>query len=319
MNNMNKVNLVKVAGLVVFLFVFGVGIAQAAPKKEPKIIVGANLKVYKQPSRKQCDINVPKQYPTIQAGIDAAVAGNTVCVGAGTYNEKVKIIKSIRLSGSGSRSIIKGNDLYATIEIIAGDVVVEGFVINGVGPGIHDSAILILADAGSNITIQHNRIVAAEGSAALRSDSSARNYIIRDNVIVGANSSWLLFFDRDLQDLTILNNTFKGTLGLMPVRPIGTVVAVGAPNTLIARNVFKATGAIRYLITYGCTSGAINVNYNNFNSDASDGKVGTCVGTLSAENNWWGDLDPSDNVQGNVDFTPFATKPFEQYHVKRNK
>ena len=36
-------------------------------------------------------INVPADYSTIQAGIDAAVDGDTILVGAGTYNENIQI------------------------------------------------------------------------------------------------------------------------------------------------------------------------------------------------------------------------------------
>ena len=34
---------------------------------------------------------------------------------------------------------------------------------------------------------------------------------------------------------------------------------------------------------------------------------------MNAENNWWGDLDPSDSTRGDIDFTPFATSPFSEY------
>ena len=51
----------------------------------PPIIVGANLNAYQQPTGSDCNINVPSQYSTIQAAINASSNADTVCVGAGTY------------------------------------------------------------------------------------------------------------------------------------------------------------------------------------------------------------------------------------------
>jgi hypothetical protein len=51
------------------------------------------------------------------------------------------------------------------------------------------------------------------------------------------------------------------------------------------------------------------MNFNNINTTTVLKVKGTPV---SAENNWWGDIDPSNNVSGVVDFTPFATFPFAE-------
>jgi len=59
-------------------------------------------------------------------------------------------------------------------------------------------------------------------------------------------------------------------------------------------------------------NGTSIINENNFNSSVIR-KVGNgWPTTVNAENNWWGDLDPSDNIQGDVDFTPFATSSFAE-------
>jgi hypothetical protein len=44
----------------------------AAPvQAKHKVVVGADLTAYKSPKKKECDVKVPAQFPTIQAGVDA--------------------------------------------------------------------------------------------------------------------------------------------------------------------------------------------------------------------------------------------------------
>jgi hypothetical protein len=284
-----------------------------------RIKVGANLREYRRPNRRQCNINVPKQYSTIKDAVDAAVVGDTVCIGAGIYNENVVINKSIRLSGSGAtRSIINGQTTDATV-YVAGDgnadnVIVEGFLINGVdGTGLSDPATFIIGPFASGAIVRYNKIVAGNAELAVRASSGQNNVLIYNNVFVGNNSHKLVLISGvqgPAYKVDFISNTFTGTVN-QTYPDSGRVLETWATNSLIQRNVFDAGGDITTVISSSYPSNI--VSENNLNSNALV-KVGTYSGgTLIAENNWWGDLDPSDNIHGDVDFTPFAIKPFKQY------
>jgi len=84
-------------------------------------------------------ILVPDEYSTIQAAIVAAVAGDTVLVGPGTYNERLVIDKQLNLTGSGAATIIRPTDIPAAgvydVEIDASGTIIQNFLFdfNGVG------------------------------------------------------------------------------------------------------------------------------------------------------------------------------------------
>ncbi|MDP2944061.1 MAG: hypothetical protein Q8N57_00620 [bacterium] len=70
------------------------------------------------PSRSPITINIPADYTTIQAAINASIDGDTINVESGTYNENIVINKSIKLIGELPTSIIvdgQGNGNAITI------------------------------------------------------------------------------------------------------------------------------------------------------------------------------------------------------------
>ena len=122
-------------------------------------------------------------FATVQAGVNAVLAGGTVNVAAGTYNESVSASKSVTLlganqgaAGCGSRvaeSIINSGGTAITVG--AADVVIDGFNLTGV-QGVQA--------VGYAAVIRNNVIgAAAAGINAESISTTATNLVVENNCI----------------------------------------------------------------------------------------------------------------------------------------
>ena len=77
---------------------------------------------------------VPDDYPTIQAAVNAASAGDTIIVRNGTYNENVKVNKRLTIrseNGSDSTIVQAANSMDHVFEVTADHVSISGFTVEG--------------------------------------------------------------------------------------------------------------------------------------------------------------------------------------------
>ena len=97
-------------------------------------------------------------HTTIQAAIDAATAGGTIAVGAGTYNEDINITKGLTLQGTGATITGTGSTQNA-VTIGADSVTVDGFTVKNpsnsgqdiVGIYIKDVIVAVFNLAGQHV------------------------------------------------------------------------------------------------------------------------------------------------------------------------
>ena len=166
-------------------------------------------------------------YTTIQEGISAAYAGDTVKVGPGVYKENVIIDKDLNLSGSGP--------VWSTIEasldgiIVNANLIVEisGFTITAGDDGIDidrdgitcivKNCIIVSCGAGgifcnyikdNNISIFNNTII-MNGKSGIGMHGSSSSANIQGNIIVSNGSSGI-YLDFNVKNISY-NNVFNNS------------------------------------------------------------------------------------------------------------
>lgn len=160
---------------------------------------------------------VPDDYPTIQAAIDNANAGDTVYVKKGTYSytggggDAIRIDKPLSLMGEDSqKTVITRTEgyikyTYNVISITADNVTISGFTIIG------NWGLTGLRIAGSGIKIIGNNIASSSNGILC----GGENYIISQNNLTG-NDDGIAFYSSNsvISGNNITGNHFSGlTIG----------------------------------------------------------------------------------------------------------
>jgi nitrous oxidase accessory protein len=228
-------------------------------------------------------IIVPDNYPTIQAAIDNASAGDTIFVRNGTYNQTITINKPISLIGENAQTtiltipiiynppILPLRQVISVITINADNVNINGFTI--INPNSGAWAVYSNGDedqltnlqitptttaeggiyaSGSNLYISHNYITPNEG---LDCDGSY-NQIVENTILESCSVSG------SYNSLT--DNTFSGEIALSNIN-----------SSITNQNTFE-NGSLTL------TNSDSNMIYNN---TINGGAIGMGVGSGAASNN----------------------------------
>ncbi len=190
-------------------------------------------------------IHVPKDYPTIQQGVDAAASGGLVLVQGGSYAEHVVIATAgVTLRG------VAGASLTGAVGIEADDVSLEGFTIYGT--------------YGNQTVLAH--IVSGAS--------------IKNNTLVGGPSNqWRGIWLR-CQDCSVVNNDISGYVGTNGAEGIN----VQGPGNDIRNNYIHDTARYGIFVGVNGTDNVIRENRFS-NNDLCDIRDTSAGNTNTYKNN----------------------------------
>ncbi len=200
-------------------------------------------------------INVPSDFGTVQAGLDAAAAGDVVevCEAGGPYSEKITFPASgsagagyITLRAcSGDRPVLDGTGVNGANMVTIADrsyVRIEGFEIRN-NLGVNDGSGIRVTGSGSHIEILDNEIHEIRGQDAMgitvygTDPTPISNLLIDGNEIYDCDPyrSEALVLNANVTDFAVTNNTVRDVNNI-GIDFIGGETDINPDSSLVARN-----------------------------------------------------------------------------------
>lgn len=240
-------------------------------------------------------LNVPGDYSSIQAAINASYNGDTIVVAPGTYKENINfngkevIVQSYNPEDQGNveSTIIDGNKEGTVVSFNSGETesaVLNGFtIINGDAGTSNGGGILI---TGSSSPVVKNNIITnniAQYGAGIyvsgESQPAFINNIITSNTAMGSRGSGIYVIGKST--VTINNNVFKDHIGCDGVIHIGSTYtdeshAVITNNTIENNATTFGTGGIAVTAVSSALISDNTITGNKGGGDFSAGGISIC-------------------------------------------
>jgi len=278
-------------------------------------------------------------YPTIQDAINAAVDGDTIQVGPGTYEENLTIgVSNLTLESTDGAAVttiegaitISAHDVTvdgftmkhtttimtisapnATVKnnILTADTCIMGIVVGAAGAEITGNELdinttMYLSGGASDCTLSNN----AFGAGINLMDGDKSNVTIIDNTIIGSEYEGINFEGgRTYSDILIEGNTIsQTTLG----DAIGICVRGTVTNLVIKRNNITDNGIGIKLESWDTGEPVTSViKYNDISGNTDCGIENTSGTPVDATYNYWGSpAGPGSAVTGDVTCSPWLHK-----------
>ena len=261
-------------------------------------------------------------FATIQGAVNAAAAGDTIYVSAGTYSEDVIVNTSVFIQGANSGIAVgvdpgvRGleSELTGGFRLFANDVVIDGFkIIDGTGPaGIGSKSAVFMASGTTGHTIE-NSILEGPGTGVESRGVLTTFNGNNDNITIQNNEiyNWRAgIHNQGNSNVDIFGNNIHDVVAGVANDYVTDVSIEGNAfsNSLEGIGVFNNT-------SNGIPDVAAHNNF--FDSSTLTNPIAHYGGdTVDASGNWWGSMDEttiansmkSDGVDGDtskVDFTSF--------------
>ena len=146
-------------------------------------------------SAQTISVGPSSSYKTIQSALNAASAGDTIIVSAGTYYENIAVDKTVTLkAAAGATVIVDAGKKYPAFRVHASNVWIEGFTIRNGGP--YYSGIYV---SGSRATLVDNKITGCGWGIFLIGGTGST---LRGNTVDGATSDGIGLSNSNSNTLT---------------------------------------------------------------------------------------------------------------------
>jgi uncharacterized delta-60 repeat protein len=193
---------------------------------------------------------------SIQRGINAALAGDTVNVKAGTYHENVNLNKQVQVVGAGS-----GNT--------ASDTVIDA---GGSTNGITISASGASAAPADRVLIQHLRVTNGGGTGDVTTNSTVSHITLDDVALVGSATNGLEVHNAGVvSDLVLSNDTMSGNTIGFRISTQGKVSGLSISNSHFDNNTDGLYNETDGTVGQQASFTDVTVTNSTFSNDSNKG------------------------------------------------